>query len=112
MNNGQIHTKKDVLVVEASSLEEATEKAIAGDNKVEIARMLKHLDSLSTSVYFLQFIKKIVEPELFKKINILKKSKDQIEVYRAQGFVESLEWVKNIDPFIKIYKAKLLKKKN
>lgn len=109
MNNATIYNKKDIQVVSASNLESAKEKVISGDDNVEISSVLKNIEMLQKSTTYLKHTEQIINPQIQKKIHALEKEKDPVEIYRLQGYIDALNWIKNFEALKKLYKAKLEK---
>lgn len=101
MNNGQL-TNQNELIVEKSP----DEGKVTNQNSA-ITSLIKSLSLLRNSPNFTKFVKEIIGPERARKQEQLNLSKDPIDMYRIQGFIEALKWVVNIEKFEKNYKSKL-----
>lgn len=110
MNNARIvggKTGETPLIIEARNAEEATDKMITGDKRIETATTLRHLSQLRGTVHFQKYVQGCILPEMEKKMKALRSEKDPAHVRYLQGYLDALEKLKDIESFEKIYKVRL-----
>lgn len=97
----------NALIIKAKTLDEAIDKASAGNDMVEISTTLKHLSTLRGTIHFQKYVNTFIIPEINRKIKSLKTEKNIEEIRHIQGYIEGLEKFIDIDKFEKNYKLKL-----